>query len=200
VALPSGESVRLIAECDARLAEIVRSASDAIIGETLDGVVTVWNRAAADLYGYSAAEMVGQRADRLYPPECRAGEAAARRRAAGGLGPDGYVMERIHRDGTVMRVSVRVAPIVDAAGETTGVATMSWAAGMSDGTAGVDVAGRVGHELRTSLNAIIGFTGTLLLRIPGPLNDEQEEQLRLVQSSAQILLARVNRLSCPGEC
>jgi signal transduction histidine kinase len=57
----------------------------------------------------------------------------------------------------------------------------------------------IGHELRTSLNAIIGFTGTLLMRLPGPLNDEQEYQLRLVQSSAEKVLARINQLSRPSE-
>ncbi len=50
------------------------------------------------------------------------------------------------------------------------------------------------HELRTPLNAIIGFTGTLLMQLPGPLNEEQEKQLRMVQSSARQLLALVNDL------
>jgi len=69
----------------------------------------------------------------------------------------------------------------------------------SEGGAGADLVRRVGHELRTPLNAIIGFTGTLLMRLPGPLNDEQEHQLRLVQLSAQQLLQRINQLSHPGE-
>jgi signal transduction histidine kinase len=55
-----------------------------------------------------------------------------------------------------------------------------------------------GHELRTPLQAIIGFTGTLLLRLPGPLNDEQERQLQLVQTSAEQLLSLINRLSRPS--
>jgi protein-histidine pros-kinase len=50
------------------------------------------------------------------------------------------------------------------------------------------------HELRTPLNAVIGFTGVLLMRLPGPLNDEQEQQLRLVQASAKHLLSLVNEL------
>ena len=41
------------------------------------------------------------------------------------------------------------------------------------------------HELRTPLNAVIGFTGTLLMRLPGPLNAEQEKQLRTIQSSGR---------------
>ena len=50
------------------------------------------------------------------------------------------------------------------------------------------------HELRTPLNAIIGFTGTLLMKLPGPLNSEQEEQLQTVQSSGRHLLAIINDL------
>jgi PAS domain S-box-containing protein len=50
------------------------------------------------------------------------------------------------------------------------------------------------HELRTPLNAIIGFTGTLLMKLPGPLNTEQEEQLQTVQSSGRHLLSIINDL------
>ena len=41
------------------------------------------------------------------------------------------------------------------------------------------------HELRTPLNAVIGFTGTLLMKLPGPLNTEQEKQLRTIQTSSR---------------
>ena len=50
------------------------------------------------------------------------------------------------------------------------------------------------HELRTPLNAIIGFTGTLLMRLPGSLTRDQEQQLRTVQTSAHHLLALINDL------
>jgi signal transduction histidine kinase len=56
---------------------------------------------------------------------------------------------------------------------------------------------RTSHDLRTPLQAIIGFTGTLLLRLPGPLNEEQERQLELVQESARQLLSLINELSRP---
>ena len=48
------------------------------------------------------------------------------------------------------------------------------------------------HELRTPLNAILGFTGTLLMKLPGPLTDEQERQLQIVRSSAAHLLSLIN--------
>ncbi|MFY9852763.1 MAG: PAS domain S-box protein, partial [Terracidiphilus sp.] len=50
------------------------------------------------------------------------------------------------------------------------------------------------HELRTPLNAIIGFTGTLLMRLPGPLNADQEKQLRTIQTSSRHLLLLINDL------
>jgi signal transduction histidine kinase len=48
------------------------------------------------------------------------------------------------------------------------------------------------HELRTPLNAIIGFTGLLLMGLPGPLNEEQEKQLRTVERGAKHLLSLIN--------
>jgi len=50
------------------------------------------------------------------------------------------------------------------------------------------------HELRTPLNAIIGFTGTLLMQLPGPLNPDQDKQLKTIQSSGRHLLSLINDL------
>jgi signal transduction histidine kinase len=50
------------------------------------------------------------------------------------------------------------------------------------------------HELRTPMNGIIGFTGTLLMKLPGPLTHEQEKQLNIVQTSARHLLALISDL------
>jgi len=50
------------------------------------------------------------------------------------------------------------------------------------------------HELRTPLNAVIGFTGTLLMKLPGPLTDEQSKQLHTIRSSATHLLSLLNDL------
>jgi signal transduction histidine kinase len=50
------------------------------------------------------------------------------------------------------------------------------------------------HELRTPLNAVIGFTGTLLMKLPGPLTADQQQQLQIIQTSAKHLLSLINDL------
>jgi PAS domain S-box-containing protein len=56
-----------------RLAAIVEHSDDAIIGKTLDGIITSWNPAAERMYGYSAGEITGKSIDLLSPPGQAAG-------------------------------------------------------------------------------------------------------------------------------
>jgi protein-histidine pros-kinase len=53
---------------------------------------------------------------------------------------------------------------------------------------------KMSHELRSPLNAIIGFTSTLLMELPGPLNEDQKEQLETVEQSANHLLSLIDDL------
>ncbi len=55
-----------------------------------------------------------------------------------------------------------------------------------------DFLANMSHELRTPLNAVLGFTGTLLMRLPGPLTADQENQLNVIRGSAQHLLSLIN--------
>ncbi len=109
----------------ARLAAIVESASDAIVTVTLDGVITTWNPAAADMYGYTDGEITGRSIDMIIPPD-RAAEIPEilDRIRRGGLAYH-FETTRLRKDGTVIDVSISFSPVRDAAGAVTGAATIA---------------------------------------------------------------------------
>src|SRR4029077_1867934 len=57
------------AETAARLVALVESSDDAIVGKTLEGVITSWNHGAENLFGYTAEEMIGHSVSRIVPPD-----------------------------------------------------------------------------------------------------------------------------------
>ncbi len=116
---------RRAAEAEAQLASIVRSSHDAIIGETLAGVVTTWNPGAERLYGYTADEMIGSSVERLIPGNRRTEETENLARIARGERIEQYQSERIRKDGSLVTVSLSASPIADASGRIVGAARMS---------------------------------------------------------------------------
>jgi diguanylate cyclase (GGDEF)-like protein/PAS domain S-box-containing protein len=117
-------------EVSARLSAIEAGSDDAIIATRLDGVVTAWNRAAEDLYGYAAHEIIGRNISAVYPDseiDTMAAILASVRR-----GESNNVVEGTRRraDGSLVEVEVRVTPIVDEFGVVIG--TSSFARGVAD--------------------------------------------------------------------
>lgn len=111
-------------EMVSRLAAVVEQSDDAIIGKTLDGIVTTWNPAAGRLYGYSRAEMVGQSVSLLIPGD-RSGEMTAiLARIRSGEHVDHFETTRVRKDGTVLSVSLCVSPLQDADGAIIGASTI----------------------------------------------------------------------------
>lgn len=108
-----------------RLAAIVDSSPDAILGGTIDGVITFWNASAARIMGYSADEVIGRRVADLVPP-VRAGELAhVMRQLRAGKRVEPYDTQRRRKDGTLVDLSVSVSPILDASGTVVGAATVA---------------------------------------------------------------------------
>jgi two-component system cell cycle sensor histidine kinase/response regulator CckA len=111
-------------EATARLAAIVDSSEDAIVGKQLDGTVLTWNAAAERIFGYSADEMVGHSIYRLIPPELHAAEREALQRVSRGE-PVGFAeVERIRKDGEHIFIALTVSPIRDSAGNVVGVSSI----------------------------------------------------------------------------
>ncbi|MGB8179154.1 MAG: PAS domain S-box protein [Acidimicrobiales bacterium] len=102
------------------LASIVDSSVDAIIGKTLDGTITTWNRGAERMFGYGATEVIGQNISLLYPPVLLHELAHNLSRTKDGVLVEEHYTQRMCKDGTLLDVAITIAPIRDAAGSITG--------------------------------------------------------------------------------
>jgi PAS domain S-box-containing protein len=117
---------RRLAERDrARLAAIVESSGDAIIGVSLTGKVESWNRAAEQMFGYARGEIMG-RPIALLSPLDRLGESAELlRRISSGEQVDHFETARVRKDGEKLDVSLTVSPVRDAGGRITAVSKIA---------------------------------------------------------------------------
>ncbi len=104
----------------ARLAAIVESSSDAIIGKTLDGVITDWNHAAEQMFGYAAAEMVGRPINLLLPPDRQNEERLVLERMLDGECIARFETVRRRKDGRLIEVSLTASPIRNPQGKIVG--------------------------------------------------------------------------------
>jgi len=106
----------------ARLAAIVASSDDAIISEDLDGIITTWNHGAEKLFGYAAAEIIGQSVTRLFPPEKRAEGLEILAQIIAGKPMIQYETVRLAKDGRPIEVSMTISPIHGSTGRIIGSA------------------------------------------------------------------------------
>ena len=110
---------------NSRLAAIVASSDDAIIGKTLDGIVTDWNRAAEIIFGYTAAEMIGKSIAILQPPGQEDETAVILDRIRRGERVDHFETRRQRKDGQIIDVSLTVSPVWDNDNHFLGVAKVA---------------------------------------------------------------------------
>jgi PAS domain S-box-containing protein len=102
------------------LAATADSSDDAIIGKTLDGVITTWNKPAERMYGYPAEEMIGRSVSVLIPPGLPDEMDEILNRIRVGERVDHYETRRLRKDGATITVSLTVSPIYDAGGKVVG--------------------------------------------------------------------------------
>jgi PAS domain S-box-containing protein len=112
-------------DADAWLAAIVRSSDDAIIGKTLEGIVTAWNPAAERIFGYREAEMIGQSITCLIPEERTSEEEQILERIRRGETVDHLETVRVTKDGRRIVVSLTSSPIWDAQGRIIGASKIA---------------------------------------------------------------------------
>jgi len=97
----------------ALLAALVESSGWAIVSQDFDGRVLSWNPAAVDLYGYAAEEMVGSNMAILLVPCQSDGEAVERQRIQAGCAIRTCFTTRRRKDGSIVEIGLRMAPLRD---------------------------------------------------------------------------------------
>ena len=109
----------------ARLVAIVTSSDDAIISKSLDGRITSWNAAATRIFGYQAAEIVGQSITRIIPPELHDDEKRIIAQLARGERIDHYETVRVAKDGHRIDISLSVSALHDRFGKVIGASKVA---------------------------------------------------------------------------
>src|SRR5262245_55712875 len=112
-------------ETRARLAAIVDSSEDAIIGKTLDGTITSWNQGAERMYGYTADQAIGQPIALIAPPDRPDEIPGILARLARGEAIKHLETLRVRHDGQVIHLSLAISPIRDPSGMIIGAATIA---------------------------------------------------------------------------
>jgi PAS domain S-box-containing protein len=107
------------------LAAIIESSDDAIIGKTLEGIITSWNRGAERLYGYTAAEVLGKSIAILVPPDSPHEIPQLLERLKRGERIDHYETRRLHKDGSPLDISLTISPIREASGRIIGASAIA---------------------------------------------------------------------------
>jgi PAS domain S-box-containing protein len=106
-----------------RLASIVESSNDAIVGQTMDGIITEWNHGAERLYGYTPREMIGSRVNILFSPEVPDELPRLIDRICHGERVERFETERITKDKNRIQVSLSLSPIKNVQGQIVGIST-----------------------------------------------------------------------------
>jgi PAS domain S-box-containing protein/diguanylate cyclase (GGDEF)-like protein len=112
-------------ELHARLAAIVESSDDAIVGKTLDGIVTSWNSGAEKLFGYPAAEAIGQSIAMIVPDDRAAEEPQILEQLRHGRRIAHFETVRRRKDGSLIDVSLTISPVHDASGRIVGASKIA---------------------------------------------------------------------------
>jgi PAS domain S-box-containing protein len=201
----------------ARLAAIVEASDDAIIGKTLDGVITSWNEGAHRLFGYSAEEIVGKPIPLLVPREREDEEPTILETVAKGEAKRFDTVRR-RKDGRLIDVSVTVSPVRDAACTVVGVSKVARditdrrraETSLARAKDAAEAANReleafsysVAHDLRAPLRGMNGFAQVLLDTYSDKLNADGQDWLHEILLNAKkmadlidglLSLARVTR-------
>jgi PAS domain S-box-containing protein len=183
------------------LASIVDSSDDAVIGKDTSGIVTSWNKGAERIFGYTAAEMVGQSITRLLPPDRLDEETNFLARILNDESVYHFNTTRITKQGSTIHVSLSISPIKDDAGHIIGASKIA-----RDMTALRDLeeqlrqsqkmealgqlTGGIAHDFNNLLGIIIGNLDLLETEVQLEVADREQGRLKTQRALQQTQTAQ----------
>ncbi|HYQ43433.1 MAG TPA: PAS domain S-box protein [Polyangiaceae bacterium] len=188
------------------LAAIVLSSNDAVVSKRLDGTITSWNHAAERLFGYSSAEAIGQPIALIIPSDLLDEERALLARVANGERIEHYETLRRRKDGSLVAVSISLAPMLDASGRVIGASkTGRDLSAQRDAERALKntedqlrqaqkmeavgrLAGGIAHDFNNLLSVILSYSDLILaeLKPPDPLLSDVEEVRKAAMRAAEL--------------
>lgn len=203
-----GKSALLRASVQARLSAIVEFSDDAIISKTLDGTVQTWNRGAEQLFGYTAAEIIGRSIGTLIPEDRKDEDTKILERQRLGEPVPHFETVRIRKDGKPIHVSVAISPVRADDGTIIGASSIArdisrqkqLEAELRNARAAAEDASKaknlfisiLSHELRTPLTPALAILSSL--EGDPALSDEVREQIKIVRRNIEIEAGLVDDL------
>jgi two-component system cell cycle sensor histidine kinase/response regulator CckA len=183
----------------AEFAAIVHHSQDAIVSWNLDGIVSSWNPAAEQIYGYKSSEMVGRSAAVLAPPAGRPEFARLLEVVRSGQEVEPFETSRVRKDGTLIDAHITISPLKDGAGNIRGACVIT--RDITDAKRGEEqlrqmqkleslgvIAGGVAHDFNNLLVGIMGNASMALDSIPShdPSHEMMEQIVKASEDAAHL--------------
>jgi PAS domain S-box-containing protein len=177
-------TVEQLGEDRSRLASIIDSSEDAIIGKNLDGTITSWNNGAERIYGYTPEEVIGKNISLLAPSDRPDEIPEILKKIARGESTEHYESLRVTKDGRHLNVSVSVSPLRDAKGDIVGASAIA-----RDITAQKRAEGQLHQSQKMEA---IG-------RLAGGVAHDFNNILGIIHACAEFLRDRIDRATEPSQ-